>query len=301
MADLPQPPVPPDLDLRAYDYMPLKIERLLASDTWAMATGDEAKALVTLWSRAWHQVPAGSLPDDDRVLAVLSGAGARWRKVKGVALRGFVKCSDGRLYHDVICEEALVAEEKRGRTAEQRAGNRERVRRWREAQRAIGNGAGNDAVTVTDGITGAGGNGAGDADVTPPSHARARDRARDGTKTGIENNNNPEPPTTPPRAGAPPGSKTLAQSLGQAKPQRERSKAEIRDIWLQGIIARHKAVYPPAVHEKFILGLMEDPWPIEVKREVERLDQEAKAERVVTDHGGTPERTAFGIAAVREA
>ena len=64
-------------DVRALPFMPLFVGRLLASDTWLLATGDEAKAAVTLWARAWQQVPAGTLPNDDRILAALSGAGAK--------------------------------------------------------------------------------------------------------------------------------------------------------------------------------------------------------------------------------
>ena len=110
---LPTPPVPPDLDLSSLSYMPLHVSRLLASDTWMIATGDEAKAAVTLWARSWHQIPAGSLPNDDRLLAALSGAGKKWVKVKDTALRGFLLCFDGRLYHSIICEEAMEAHEKR--------------------------------------------------------------------------------------------------------------------------------------------------------------------------------------------
>src|SRR5947207_757450 len=97
-------------DVRALPFMPLFVGQLLASDTWQMANGDEAKALVTLWARSWHQVPAGTLPDDDRILAGLSGAGARWKRVREVALRGFVRGADGRLHHAVIeqaAEDAL--------------------------------------------------------------------------------------------------------------------------------------------------------------------------------------------------
>ena len=93
---LPTPPVPPDLDLSSLSYMPLHVSRLLASDTWMIATGDEAKAAVTLWARSWHQIPAGSLPNDDRLLAALSGAGKKWVKVKDTALRGFLLCFDGK-------------------------------------------------------------------------------------------------------------------------------------------------------------------------------------------------------------
>jgi hypothetical protein len=65
---------------------------------------------VLLWAAAWHQVPAGSLPDDDIELTHLAGFGRlvqEWRKVRDGALYGFVKASDGRLYHPVICEKAM--------------------------------------------------------------------------------------------------------------------------------------------------------------------------------------------------
>ncbi len=62
-----------------------------------------------LWCAAWHQVPAGSLPDDDGELSKLAGYGfaiRSWRRVKVGALAKFVKCSDGRLYHPEICKKA---------------------------------------------------------------------------------------------------------------------------------------------------------------------------------------------------
>lgn len=104
-----QPLTPPDCDLRDFAFMPLDASRLLDSDLFALATGDEFKAAIALWCKAWMQIPSGSLPDDDRVLAHLSGAGAKWKKVKDMAMRGFVKCDDGRLYHSVVCEKANEA------------------------------------------------------------------------------------------------------------------------------------------------------------------------------------------------
>ena len=106
MTPPPPPPVPPDLDLRDFQYMPLHVLRLRDSDFTTLATGDEFKAGVLLWCAAWHQVPAGSVPNDDRWLARQSGAGRNWRKVKAEALRGFSEHSDGRLYHRVIVEKA---------------------------------------------------------------------------------------------------------------------------------------------------------------------------------------------------
>lgn len=78
-----------------------------------MSTGDEFKAGVALWWRSWHQVPAGSLPDNDRALAMMAGYGKDvdgFLQVKAMALHGFKRCeSDGRLYHPLVAELALKA------------------------------------------------------------------------------------------------------------------------------------------------------------------------------------------------
>lgn len=110
------PLTPADLDLRDFTYMPLEVLRLRDSDIAVLATGDEFRAAVLLWCAAWHQVPAASLPTDERLLANLAGYGRDlegWRIVSGAALRGFVECSDGRLYHPVIAEKAIEAGVKR--------------------------------------------------------------------------------------------------------------------------------------------------------------------------------------------
>lgn len=114
MRDLPAPPVPADLDLRDFPFMPLDVLRLRDSDLATLATGDEFKAAVLLWCAAWHQVPAGSVPNDERWLARHSGAGAAWKRVREEALRGFEEHSDGRLYHNVVVEKALNSWQRKG-------------------------------------------------------------------------------------------------------------------------------------------------------------------------------------------
>lgn len=137
---LPAPLVPAEVDLRDFGFMPLDVLRLRDSDLMALSTGDEFKAAVSLWCVAWHQVPAASLPNDDRLLARYSGAGPLWRKVKAEALRGFVECSDGRIYHVTIAEKAReawtskLAQRERTRKATEA---RERARREAEAQRDV--------------------------------------------------------------------------------------------------------------------------------------------------------------------
>lgn len=116
MNDLPEPLTPADSDVRAYQTMPLNVGRLRDSGIAAHENAEVFRAAVLLWCASWHQVPAGSLPDDDRELAAMAGYGrfiAVWKQIREEALRGFIKCSDGRLYHPVVAEVVLPAWEAR--------------------------------------------------------------------------------------------------------------------------------------------------------------------------------------------
>jgi hypothetical protein len=124
MSNEPEPLVPPGTDLSKFDWLPLNVEHLLASELVAIGTPEECWAALMLWCRAWQQIPAGSLPNDERVLASFSGAGKRWSRVREIALRGFILCSDGRLYHRYLCTWVLRAQMKREAT-------RKRVEAWR--------------------------------------------------------------------------------------------------------------------------------------------------------------------------
>lgn len=107
---LPDPPIAADVDLRDFSFMPLDVRRLLSSETWIEAADDPrlGHALMSLWAESWHQVPAGSLPDNDRVLQRLSMCpdAKEWRRIRERALLGWRRCSDGRLYHPVVVEKA---------------------------------------------------------------------------------------------------------------------------------------------------------------------------------------------------
>ncbi len=107
--ELPTPLVACEVDLRDFQYMELDVRVLRDSRFAAQVSGDAFRAGVLLWCAAWHQVPCGSLPDDDVELANLAGYGRfirEWRKVRDEALLGFVLCSDGRLYHEAVCAKA---------------------------------------------------------------------------------------------------------------------------------------------------------------------------------------------------
>ena len=112
MNDLPAPMVPTEVDLRDFAFMPLDVVRLRDSGLTAKASGDEFRAAVLLWCASWHQVPAASLPDDGDELANICGysrARREWTKVSAGAMRGWVRCSDGRLYHSAVAGKALEA------------------------------------------------------------------------------------------------------------------------------------------------------------------------------------------------
>jgi hypothetical protein len=119
----------------------LDVNRLLASELVALGKPEECWAAMMLWCRAWQQHPPASLPNDDRVLAAFSGAGVRWSKVKQMAMRSFVLCSDNRWYHPVLVEEVNNAWKKR----EAYRADQERLKNWRQAQREKreGNGTAN--------------------------------------------------------------------------------------------------------------------------------------------------------------
>lgn len=110
---LPAPLVPAGVILRDFAYMPLDVVRLRDSRLVVEVSAEAFRCAVMLWCVSWHQVPAGSLPDDDLLLAGYAGFGRstrEWLKHRAGALHGWVKCSDGRLYHPVVAEKAIEAQ-----------------------------------------------------------------------------------------------------------------------------------------------------------------------------------------------
>ncbi|WP_122049923.1 DUF1376 domain-containing protein [Asaia bogorensis] len=134
----PEPLTPEYCDLRGYEFMPLFGHKLFASEFYTEASADEFRAGLRLWWAAWNQVPAGSLPNSDRALATLADFGRdieAWQDVKERALHGFIECSDGRLYHPMICAEAIDSYEERLRKSKRRTDDKERLKQWREMRR----------------------------------------------------------------------------------------------------------------------------------------------------------------------
>jgi len=124
---VPPPLVPSGVDLRGMSYMPLFGDRLFKSTTWIEACPEAQVAALRLWWHAFaHEVPAASLPDNERVLADHAGLPLKaFQRLRPQAMRGWIQCSDGRFYHRVVAEVALEAWSGRVRI-------RERVRKHRE-------------------------------------------------------------------------------------------------------------------------------------------------------------------------
>lgn len=118
-----EPLTPPDCDLKDFAYMPLDVARLRQSELTSDETPEACWAAVLLWCASWHEIPAASIPDNDQWQAKQCGYVARgkvdkaWESVRAGALRGFVKCADGRLYHPVVAEKARESWESKNRYA----------------------------------------------------------------------------------------------------------------------------------------------------------------------------------------
>ena len=107
--------------------MDLDVVKMRNSRASSVLTGDEFMAWIMLICASWHQEPAASLPDDDVELAKLAGFGrmvSAWLAVKEGALYGWVKCSDGRLYHPVVAEKAAAAWTNKLKARHRRTGGR---------------------------------------------------------------------------------------------------------------------------------------------------------------------------------
>lgn len=113
--DRPAPMTPPDCDLSDFAFMPLDVARLRDSELASNETPEACWAAVLLWAASWHQIPAASIPNDDKWIAKQAGYALRgkidraWADVRPGAMRGWVECSDGRLYHSVVAEKARDA------------------------------------------------------------------------------------------------------------------------------------------------------------------------------------------------
>jgi uncharacterized protein YdaU (DUF1376 family) len=116
-------PVPPEADLRSYPSVMIPVQLIRDSPLALTGSPEMFKALISLWAAAWHQSPAGSLPDDDRQLALLAAvAEKKWRTIRGEVLAGFELHPDGRLYHPLLSANVEQAWKKKVENRKKSAG-----------------------------------------------------------------------------------------------------------------------------------------------------------------------------------
>lgn len=88
----------------------LDLEQISQSDTWVLASPEIRPWLLMLWSVSWQQVPCGSLPSDEAIIAARIGMKpAAFAKHKAILLRGWKPAEDGRLYHPAMTKRVLSA------------------------------------------------------------------------------------------------------------------------------------------------------------------------------------------------
>ena len=128
-----QPPMTPaESELQGFAYMPFLGQRMFDSTFYATSSAEAFRAHMHLLWSAWNQAPAGSLPNNDLALCRLAGFGRdlpAWASIKPEVIRGFIECSDGRLYHPTLSEQVNVA-------WAQRVASRMRKAVWRAAKAA---------------------------------------------------------------------------------------------------------------------------------------------------------------------
>lgn len=121
-------PAPYPSDTKAKGWrLELDMEQFRQSDTWALASAPVKPWLLMLWAVAWEQVPCGSLPSDDELIAARLGLDLEsFMTMKRVLLRGWWLAEDGRFYHDVMVSRVSAMLEKKDKDRARKAGWRSR-------------------------------------------------------------------------------------------------------------------------------------------------------------------------------
>lgn len=118
MSEPRQTPYPADTKAKGWRFE-LDMEQIRQSDTWALASPAARPWLLMLWTTAWDQVPCGSMPADDELIAARIGLDTKaFSKLKTVLMRGWWLAADGRLYHDTIVARvhAMLVKKEKDRT-----------------------------------------------------------------------------------------------------------------------------------------------------------------------------------------
>lgn len=196
MSERPEPPYAADLRAKGWRFE-LDHERIEQSDTWALAPAELRPWLLMLWMTAWRQVPCGSLPNDEALIAVRIGMPPKtFAKSRATLLRGWVEASDGRLYHSFITSMVQAMLDTKDKEKARKAEYRKKMDEER-ARKSAG------VPRDTDGT---------DGGRTPESGGRddTGTSTGTGTGTGLDKGDTPQPPK---------GGKRVARSRDDGDPE----------------------------------------------------------------------------------
>ena len=211
-------PIRVDANLQAVPDMPIEIEAIRAL---AFSMSAEAfRAAVLLWSWAWRQAPAGTLPDADDALAAMAGLRRDvWGRMREQALTGFEKASDGRLHHTTLEAKAVTMQAEAERRERRRADDRRRQKLHYDRKTGKVPPEPNTAISHVEVP----------ASVPPAPHPVSPSHPPLGTVSSQPN----EPATScvdPVRDGKPHTSNGQAASTTLAGPQHKRAKTETQPV-----------------------------------------------------------------------
>jgi hypothetical protein len=121
-----QAPYPPDTRAKGWRFE-LDYEQIEQSSTWGAAKPAARPWLLMMWMLAWKQVPCGSWPADEEVIAGALGIDdEQWAIHRKALMRGWVEADDGRLYHSTITKRVIEMLSKRRSDADRKAADRAR-------------------------------------------------------------------------------------------------------------------------------------------------------------------------------
>lgn len=99
----------------------------LGSNTRARMTHQQRDVYLTLLFRSWYELPAGTLPNNDKELAMMGGVDIEtWERIKAPIVAKFESNGNGRVFNPRMAAEARKM---RGRTASGASG-------WSKERRA---------------------------------------------------------------------------------------------------------------------------------------------------------------------
>lgn len=122
----PAAPYPPETRAKGWRFE-LDYEQIEQSDTWDLAGPEGRPWLLMMWFVSWRQVPCGSYPADEAVIAAKLGMPPKaWAKHRAVLLRGWSEAEDGRLYHVTLTQRVIEMMKRRRSDSDRQAEKRRR-------------------------------------------------------------------------------------------------------------------------------------------------------------------------------